>query len=368
MTKFSRWYKEIILPAGLLASVIIGAGIFALPFVFHQAGFLTGLFYLAAFTLVFTVVHRMYAEVIERTEGRHRFVGYAKIYFKRFGFITTIATTAIGFILTLVAYISLAGDFVLLIVPSVGDFSPYAFWLVASLAFVASLKRFANFEFAMTVAMAFIVLALLFSGVIYGETPTTHAFNSAEFFLPYGVVLFALSGRAAISAIYEYYEKRKIPKTKLVSAITWGTIVPAVVYVLFVIAVLFLSGGLVSEDALSGLAHISPVLLSLVGILGLFALWTSYFFLAIEVRDIFRYDFKLKRTLSTLLVVVAPLWLYNTGLTNFMGLIAIIGGVFLALDSIITIAMYSKIKGWGLLAKTLIILFAVGAIYEIINI
>ena len=141
MTKFSRWYKEIILPAGLLASVIIGAGIFALPFVFHQAGFLTGLFYLAAFTLVFTVVHRMYAEVIERTEGRHRFVGYAKIYFKRFGFITTIATTAIGFILTLVAYISLAGDFVLLIVPSVGDFSPYAFWLVASLAFVASLKR-----------------------------------------------------------------------------------------------------------------------------------------------------------------------------------------------------------------------------------
>ncbi len=368
MTKFSQWYKEIVLPAGLLSSVIIGAGIFALPYVFHQAGFLVGLFYLIIFTGVFTVVHRMYAHVIKSTEGKHRFVGYAKIYFKRQGFIATIITTAIGFTLTLVAYIALAGDFVRLVAPGVGDFAPYAFWIVASLTFVVSLKRFANFEFAMTVAMALIVLILLFSGVVHGQELTLTPFNPSALFVPYGVVLFAISGRAAISAIYEYYEKRNIPKNKLMSSISLGTIFPSFVYVAFIVAIFLLSRGPVSEDALTGLTDAPRYLLSLIGGLGIFALWTSYFFLATEIRDIFRYDLKLSRTLSTLIVVTAPLWLYGLGLTNFMHLMAVVGGVFLALDSIFAISMYSKIKGWGPLARILVVLFAIGAVYEIINI
>ncbi|OGY60780.1 MAG: hypothetical protein A3G58_02215 [Candidatus Colwellbacteria bacterium RIFCSPLOWO2_12_FULL_46_17] len=368
MTKFSQWYKEVVLPAGLLSSAIIGAGVFALPFVFYQAGFLIGLFYLTLFTVAFTAVHRMYAEVIENTEGRHGFVGYARIYFKKWGFATAIITTAIGFTLTLVAYVILAGEFIGLMSPRLGELAPFIFWAVGSLSVIIPMKRFANLEFGLSLAMCLIIIVLFAVGVSYGEVHRVRLLNPPSFFAPYGVVLFALAGRAAISAIYEYYERRKISKAKLPTAITIGTIIPAVVYVLFIIGVLSISGGSVTEDALSGLGEIARSLLLLVGTLGLFALWTSYFILAREVKGIFVYDLKLGKVLSILAVVVLPIWLYTSGLTSFIGLLAIVGGVFLAIDSIMAILMYSKIKGWKLSTIALFIVFAIGALYEIMNI
>jgi len=366
-TKLSQWYKEIILPAGLLSSVIIGAGIFALPFVFNEAGFLVGLFYLALFTVVFVIVHKMYAEVIENTKGKHRFVGYAKIYFKKWGFLTTTVTTAIGFTLTLVVYIALAGDFIRLVAPTLGEIGPYVFWAVTSLAVILSLRRLANLEFGITLAMGLIVATLFFAGVFYGDRNIPPV-NLSNLFAPYGVILFALSGRAAISAIHDYYDRNKISKAKLKKSISLGTIIPAIVYVLFVVAVLFLSGESVSEEALSRLTNIPYALLFLLGSLGIFALWTSYFFLAVEVRDIFRYDFKLNRTLALFAVVAIPIWLYAAGIRNFIGLVGVVGGVFLAIDSIMTISMYSKIKGWKFLARALVAIFAVGIAYVLINI
>jgi len=364
VTKFTQWYREIILPAGLLSSVIIGAGIFALPYVFSEAGFLTGLFYLILFTAVFAVVHVMYAKVIEHTKGKHRFVGYADIYFKRFGFLSTTLTTAIGFTLTLVAYIALAGSFIGLVLPSFAEFAPYIFWAGASLAVVYSLRRLAGLEFVLTLAMIFIIAVLFFAGILYGDGEALPQINTEKFFLPYGVVLFSLAGRAAISSIHDYYEANKLSKKRINQSIVFGTIAPALVYVLFVIAVIHLSGGSVTPDALTGLAGGPAFLLIMVSLLGIFALWTSYFFLAAEVRGIFRYDFKFKKILSTVSVVVLPILLYILGLRSFIGLVAIIGGVFLALDSIMAVSMYSKIKGWRAPAILIVLLFIVGAVFE----
>jgi len=320
---------------------------------------------LAVFALVFVVVHRMYADVIESTEGRHRFVGYAKIYFKKWGFVTSIFTTAIGFTLTLVAYIALAGDFIRLIVPGLpGGYAPYVFWAIGSLAVVLSLKRLANLEFSITAAIGLIVLALFVAGIFFGDAPNIQRVDFSKAFLPYGVVLFALAGRAAISSIVDYYENKKLSKEKMIRSISLGTIAPAVIYLFFVLAVLFLSGDGVSPDSLSGLSSAPYPLLFLAGILGVFALLTSYFFLSIEVGDIFRYDFKFNKFLAIAAVIILPIWLYSAGFSNFIWLIALVGGVFLAMDSIMTIAMYSKIKGWKLSAIILVVLFAAGAVFE----
>ena len=368
MTKFSQWYKEIGLPAGLLSSLIIGAGIFALPYVFYRAGLWAGLFYLIVFTVVFVAVHKMYARVIENTHGKHRFVGYAEIYLGKPGFVTAIFTTAVGFTLTLVAYISLASEFIRLVIPGIGNlYAPYVFWAIGSLSVVLSLKRIANLEIAITVAMGLIVGVLFFAGLFYGKATTIPQINPSNLLIPYGVVLFAMSGRAAISSLVDYYEKRKISNKKLMHSISLGTVVPAIIYVLFVFAVLFLTGNGISEDAISGLSHAPHQLLLLIGVLGILALLTSYFFLATEVKDIFRYDFKLNRFLALFAVVVLPMWLYVSGLRNFIWLVGVIGGVFLAMDSMMTIVIYSKIKGWRLSSKILISLFVIGGIFEIIS-
>jgi len=369
VTKFSQWYKEIVLPAGLLASFIIGAGIFALPYVFYQAGFLVGLFYLVLFTAVFVTVHRMYGYVIENTQGKHRFVGYARIHLGRWGFITSIFTTAIGFTLVLTAYIALASEFLSLIFPGYYNiYGPFIFWGVGSLAIILSLKRLANFEFSIALAMGVIVIALFIAGFIYGDGVNISTVNLSSAFLPYGIILFALAGRAAISTISDYYERKKISKDKMNRAVTLGTIAPAFIYLLFIIAVLALSGDGVSPDGLSGLVNAPYPLLFLAVSLGIFALWTSYFFLGVAVRDIFRYDLKLHLLPAIIAVVFLPIGLYLAGLTNFLFLMGIIGGVFLAMDSIMTISMYSKIKGWRFSARILVLLFVVGAIYSLLRI
>ncbi|HEY4498196.1 MAG TPA: aromatic amino acid transport family protein [Candidatus Paceibacterota bacterium] len=366
MTKFTQWYREIILPTGLLASMIIGAGMFALPYVFEKAGFSLGLFYLAAFAAVFAAIHLMYLRIIDSTEGKHRFVGYARIYLGDFGFWLAVLTTAIGLILVLTAYLVLGVSFMKIAAPFLSSSAAlYLFWFSGVVAVVFSLKRLANFEFLVAVAMIAIIF-VLFGFSLRAPSLTLSRFNPQAFFLPYGVILFSLAGRAAISSLRDYWQGRNLPEKGLRRAVVLGTVIPALVYLLFVIAVVGLSPAGITPDAIGGLNLIPPALLVLIGILGVFSLWTSYFFLGLEVKDIFIYDLRLPGFLSFLVASFIPLLLYFFGFNNFIGLVGFIGGVFLALESIMVVLMYLKLRQKPVfLYLPLILVFALGALYEI---
>ena len=366
MTKFSSLYRETILPAGLLSSVIIGAGMFALPFVFSEAGFAVGASYLAIFAVVFTVIHLMYADVILNTPGQHRFVGYAEIYLKKWGFWGSVFTTAIGFILVLTAYIVLARGFLELIYPAfTSSQALYLFWGVGSLGVMVSLRRLERLEFVVSLAIGVIILTLFGFGAVNGGSAPP-LFNAPNLFVPYGIVLFSLGGRAAISSLWSYYKRRKIPTARIKQSIVLGTITPAFLYIIFALAVFWLSGGNVSADALSGLILLPQHILVAVGALGVLALWTSYLFLGIEVRDIFRYDFRLGLYPALAAVTFLPIALYLAGMSNFIQIIGIVGGVFGALESIMVILMYKRINGgWGFLGKALVLVFALGIFYQL---
>ena len=64
----------------VLIGTIVGAGTFGLPFVFAKAGFTAGILYLLALTAVVLAIHLVYGEIILRTNGSHRLVGYAAKY------------------------------------------------------------------------------------------------------------------------------------------------------------------------------------------------------------------------------------------------------------------------------------------------
>ena len=106
-------FKNVILPASLLAGTIIGAGVFALPYVFVKAGILTGLFYLLIFSAVFTLIHLMYADIILRTKENRRFFGYAEIYLGSWGKWPAILITIVGMIFVLTVYLILSVSFLI---------------------------------------------------------------------------------------------------------------------------------------------------------------------------------------------------------------------------------------------------------------
>lgn len=369
MTKFTKLYKELLIPAALLSALIIGAGMFSLPFIFNRAGIVTGIFYLVALTLVLAAVHLMYAEVIGRTPGDHRFVGYAKIHLGKAGFILSIFTAIFTIILVLLIYLVLAPSFFRLIFPGMAPLTGVLlFWLVGTMAVLAGVKKMASLESGIVVVIILFVLALFFSGITSPDFHPTALplYNSGFIFLPFGAVLFSLGGRAAISSIREYFRKEKISEKRFPAAIILGTALPAVVYLFFVIGVISFSKGMVTEDAVSGIVF-SPFLLKIFGVVGLLTLWTSYVFLGLELRGIFRLDFKIKKIAADSAVVFLPLAIYLAGVSDFIVLVGVAGGIFSGLESVLVVSMWQKLKKRLSPAFFLIPVFLAGAVYEAIK-
>jgi amino acid permease len=390
-------YKNIILPASLLAGTIIGAGIFALPFVFEKAGIVTCLFYLGLFGASFVLIHLMYADLILKTEGGenlHRFPGYAKIYLGSWGFWSAILTTIIGMLFVLTVYLILSVSFINLIYP-VRDFIPNGvkpiglnisdasklliFWFLGSAAIFLGIRRIALSEFLITGGIMVIILIIFGYGLShFGKIISVPAFNLQNIFLPYGAVLFALAGRVAIPAIINYFQKIDQPLVMVKKPIILGSLMPALVYLLFVFGILGLSET-VSEDAVSGLVgHISPGILTLIGILGFISLWSSYIVIGLDIKNALKFDLKFPKILAGLTVIVLPPLFYFWGFQSFLALVSMVGGIFIALEGIFVALMWlraSKLRPEKIIFKKLnplivyilMLIFIGGMIYEIIH-
>lgn len=371
MTRFSRWYKNIIIPAGLQSALIIGAGMFSLPFVFEKAGWLLGFFYLTVFALVFIIVHLMYAAVIRHTVEDHRFVGYAKIYLGQTGFWLSVLVTIFALILVLTIYLILSVSFIKLILPSLDPFfGVVVFWLAGTTAVLLGIKRLAGAEFWIAFGMIVLVVVIFAGAVGFTDFQlgTVSGLNWPFWFLPFGPVLFSLAGRSAISSIREYFQTHQLDEKNIGPAVVLGTAAPAVIYALFVFGVLGFSAGAVSPDAVSGMVAAPAAIIKAIGFLGILSLLTSYIFLGMELNGIFRLDFQLPKIGAALLVALAPIGLYLLGVTDFIKTVSIAGGVFASLENVMVILMYQKIKGRAALVYLLLPVFFLGALYEILQI
>lgn len=376
-------YKNLILPAGILAGAIIGAGIFALPFVFVNAGIITGLFYLLIFCFVFIVIHLMYAEVIIKTEGEHRFPGYVKIYLGQTGFCLATLTSILGMLLISTVYLIISSSFLKLILPmnfiTPDIFKVMIFWVLVSATIFLEIKSMAFSEFLITSAIVIIALLLFILGIFnFDKIISASSINFQNIFLPCGIILFALAGRVAIPTVINYFRKIKQPLSKAKQPIILGTLIPAFVYLLFIFGVVGLSTT-VSKDAVSGLiGSVSPFILVLIGILGLISIWSSYIAVGLDVKNALKFDLKFPKILAGFVVVAAPLLLFFAGFQNFLVLISIVGGVFISLEGIFIVLMWlksHKIKKEEVIFKklnplivyALIVIFIGGIIYEVIR-
>ncbi len=376
-------FKNIILPASLLAGTIIGAGVFALPYVFVKAGILTGLFYLLIFSAVFTLIHLMYADIILRTKENRRFFGYAEIYLGKWGKWSAILTTIVGMIFILTVYLILSVSFFNLVPQNLvfpDIYKILIFWLFGSLAVFMGINRLAIAEFLITLGIAAIILIIFGYGFgNLGQAVLISSFDLKYLFLPYGAVLFSLAGRTAIPALLGYFRNNNQSQLKAKAPIILGSLAPAFVYLIFVLGILSLSET-VSQDSISGLiGRLPPLILGLLGGLGLISLWSSYIVIGRDVKKSFEHDFNFPQAFSGLIIVLFPLFLYFLGFQNFFKLVGLIGGVFIGLESIFIILMWLKARKSGneergvflqkinpLIICALLLIFVGGIIHEII--
>lgn len=337
-----------VLAASLLTNTIIGAGIFSLPFVFYTVGILRGVSYLLFFAFAYSALHLMYAELLKEAGGAHDLPYLAGAYVGKKAKVLVGALLVIELLLVMFVYLALIPSFFEGITKIEPGIIALIFWGVSTLFIFADIDWLEHIATISVSAMLLILLTVFGFSLTHGTPLSLNAppLSLPVFFIPFGPLLFALSGRPGIGKLVEAWERAKHgPRSfSLAGAIIAGTLVAAIAYFLFVIAVLRISPT-PSADAVSGVIGVLPQwAVYLLCVLGVTALWNVYFMMGSNVRDVLNRDFKTPELVSSAVVTFVPLLLYYSGVGGYAKGVSIVGGLFLALEGIIIVSLWSRAK------------------------
>lgn len=332
-----------------LVGTTIGAGMFGLPYVVVKVGFPLGFLYLLFLGGVVLFLNLAYGEVILRTPGDHQFSGYLNFYLKpkehilRFAELVSFFISAYG---ALLAYLVKVGDFSVLLLGRKGpDFYSLLFFGLATIALYFGLRWVSFFDFV-AVFLIFLVLGGLFLFNFSHINPEIlRKVDFSFFFLPYGVILFALNGSSVIPEMEEVLRKEH---GKLKNAVVIGTLIPLVVYFIFVSLVGGICGESVSPDSVSCLPGILPSwAVGLTAFLGILTMSSSFVSFAYVLRERWYRDYKFPKFWSFVLVLFPPLLLFFLGVRDFLGIIEFSGALSIGLIGILILLMHKRAKSRG---------------------
>ncbi|MDO8470123.1 MAG: hypothetical protein Q7S84_03890 [bacterium] len=362
--KFPRF-----LAVALLSGTIIGAGMFSLPFVVRTLGLGTSALYLVAFAGVYVAIHRMYAALLETRVDSGQFVKLAEAYLPRRMAPTAGGIILLELVLVLTIYLILAPAFVELVLPGMGIVGAVVFWALGSVALFLKTSWLGWGEAIGVVAILAIVLAVLAVPAAPFTAPLAQPLSLGVFLLPFGPFLFAFAGRPAVGKAVELARAVRASGKPfpLGRVIAWGTALPAVIYLAFVVGVLRLAPA-AGPDAVSSLVGAAPWLPVTLGTLGLVTLWTSYVIIGVNVEETLERDLRWKKALAATVAIAAPLALYVAGVREFFTAIGFAGGVFLSLEGIFIVMMWRRAfphHPWRFASWLLVPIFLAAIAYEV---
>lgn len=362
----------------ILSGMIIGVGMFGIPFSFVKAGFWLGTVELIILAGVVTLFHLLYSKIVLATSEAHRLPGYVGLYLGRKLGMLSWASALFGVSLTLLVYVLLGSIFLNNIFRYFWDWPTQIFWVGVMIVVGAAINLFTLKKEALINGILTGVLILFIAALVIFLFPKIDAsnlsgFSPANIFIPYGVLLFALSGGVVVPEVIEVLG-RNPSKTR--AAIIIGTLLPAVLYFLFAYAVVGVTGVSTTEDALGGLA--SGRGLTIFGsAVGFLAVFTSFIVLNSNFQSLLTLDLKFSPSVSWLVVSLVPVALYFLGLKSFVAVMGAVGALAIGIDSALIIASHHIIKiregappSWFsyLWKFALYVMIAAGVIYELYTI
>lgn len=326
----------------LLIGTAIGAGIFGLPYVISQSGYIVGIGYILGLGIIGTIVNLAFGEVVLSTEGTHQFPKYVEKYLGKRWKTTAIIVTFLGFYGALIAYTIEIGNLLYAVLSQYWGGAPlhYAmsFYVLMSIALFIGLRAVANLEKVMVIGILILILLLVIIGIPHIEITNLFTFTPSAMFLPYGVVLFAIGAASAVPDMKNVLQKN--PK-QLRKAIIIGSIVPIIIYLVFVTIVVGITGHATTASAVLGLGErLGSVTLLFGTIFGIMAMTTSFLSLGLVLKEIFIYDFKQSLVVSWLFVVLPPAAIVILGLVSFIQILGISGALLGGVNGIVLMRMH----------------------------
>lgn len=321
-----------------LVGTIIGAGVLGIPYAVNQAGFLPGLVLLLFLGGALMMLNLLLGEVTLRTHGTHQLTGYAGIYLGKWG--KRIMTVVMLLVIYggLLAYVIGEGVTLRALFGGNAFYWSLAFWAVSSMVLYYGLSIIKQFEFIMLTIIIGVVMAIAFFS--FGEVNYGHLdeLNLSNILVPYGVIFFALLGAPAIPQVRQILlgNEKSMKKAIMVSML-----VPIFIYALFALVVIGVTGIQTTEVATVGLGNALGYKMVLLGnVFAMLAMGTSFLTLGLAVKEVYMYDFNVRRTLAWLYTVLIPVGLFLVGFQNFIDTIGLVGSVVGGLEGILIVLIF----------------------------
>lgn len=362
-----------------LVGTTIGAGIMGIPYVIMKAGIIAGLIDLLVLGFVVMMINLYVGEVCLRTKKTHQLAGFAEHYLGKKGKFAMAVISLLGIVGALVAYIIGMGQITEVLFGGNTFTNSLIFFIIGATLIYFDLKAIEKAELYLNI-FVILILSIIIGVCFFNFNPlnlTYNEINMTTLFVPYGVILFALVGASAIPAMEKELE---FGKEKLKKAVIIGTIIPFVIYALFMISVIGVTGIATTEIATIGLGEkIGQSMILLGNLLPFFTMSTSFFILGLALKWMFHYDFKIKNFWAWILTCSIPLALFLAGANSFIQVIGITGAVAGGLEGIMIMLIAKRAKELGdeeplyniglswLFVIAIVLLFVLGIISQFVK-
>lgn len=357
----------------LLVGGIIGAGVLGIPYVVAKAGLLTGIADMLVLGFLLMLLNLYLGEICLRTKKQHHLAGYAEKYLGKWGkYLMTLSFT-IGIVGSLVDYLIGEGDILAGVFGGSALIMGLIFFVIMSILIYFDLKAVEKGESILVTLKLLLVAVMIIFAFFFFRSANVTSFVPSFIFLPYGVILFAFSGAAAVPEVVVELKKNKKGIRK---ALIIGSLIPLIVYLLFAISMVGALGINTPEIATLGLKSLSYSLFVIGNLFAFLAIATSFLVLGLALKWMLKYDYGLKNLTSWAISCLVPLCIFLLGTKSFIGVLGIVGAVTVGIDGILIALMMKNAKKRGdrkpeyslklpvWLQYLFILLFLFGIIYQ----
>jgi len=368
-----------------LVGAIIGAGVLGIPYVFAKSGILLGLCNLVFIGLVILVMVLMLGEVTLRTRKSHMLPKLAETFLGKKGKALIFVAMFAGVWGAMIAYLigvgeslaAISGVNTILGLSSNLAFS-LLFFIVASTLVYFGLRTVTKSELILAGGTVLVILTLCVWGLTRMNYSNLATISWKNIFLPYGVVLFAIMGSTTVPEVRRILSNNK---RSIKTALICGVLTPLILYGLFAIVVVGVTGAKTTEIATIGLGNSLGVAAILLGnLFAILAMASSYVILGLALKDSLTDGIRnMKHWLAFMLAVFVPLAVFLLGVKSFIGVVGLTGAVAGGIEGIMIALMWraARRKGnrrpdyaikCGAVSYVLIGVFALGLVYTVLSV
>ncbi|MDD3532054.1 MAG: aromatic amino acid transport family protein [Candidatus Shapirobacteria bacterium] len=310
-----------------LFGAIVGIGIFALPYAGLQLGLFWGLAVLILAGLLAWLLNLAYAKLVLVSGDNCQLGNYGRRYWGTAGWLLGSLAVLVNINGALLAYLIGAGNFLHLLFLQLSPFLGGLIFLVIAFPVIAlGLKLVARANEVLAWILIFLMVSFLSWGILHvnpGNFFVKISDGSGSLLQFFSVFFFSFTGFAVIP---ELAETLNFKPRSVYRAVELGSLLPIILYGLFVVVGLRILGGEVSEEFIFSLGKVSLIWARLLSVVALIAIAGSFFTFGFTLKEFWQQDFGFSKPLSLILTVLPPPLFYFFGSRNFLAVISFTGG------------------------------------------